>query len=110
MKQFKFKECSVVAVIFAKDVSARLYSISVNLSLFDRYVSGYFTFLLFEFRVRFYYVLWSVQIFPSVDNVRNSLEGYVAGGSLPYSSSTASKQPYLKTFLQYAFFCLILSM
>jgi Tyrosyl-DNA phosphodiesterase len=42
-----------------------------------------------------------VQIFPSVDNVRNSLEGYIAGGSLPYSSSTASKQPYLNTFLQY---------
>lgn len=38
-------------------------------------------------------------IFPTVDDVRNSLEGYPAGGSLPYSSSTAAKQPYLTNFL-----------
>jgi len=37
-------------------------------------------------------------IFPSVDNVRISYEGYPAGGSLPYSKSTAVKQPYLKNF------------
>jgi len=35
-----------------------------------------------------------------VDNVRASLEGYIAGGSLPYSVNTARKQPWLDTFLQ----------
>lgn len=38
-------------------------------------------------------------VFPSVDNVRTSLEGYVAGGSLPYSINTAHRQPWLNTFL-----------
>jgi len=40
------------------------------------------------------------QVFPSVDNVRSSLEGYVAGGSLPYSVNTARKQPWLNTYFQ----------
>lgn len=38
-------------------------------------------------------------IYPSVENVRKSLEGYPAGGSLPYSIKVAQKQPYLKSFL-----------
>lgn len=38
-------------------------------------------------------------IFPCVENVRISLEGYPAGGSLPYSSSVAKKQSYLKGYL-----------
>ncbi|XP_035693489.1 tyrosyl-DNA phosphodiesterase 1-like [Branchiostoma floridae] len=38
-------------------------------------------------------------IYPSVNNVRTSLEGYPAGGSLPYSINTARKQPYLNKFL-----------
>ncbi|GAB1609870.1 tyrosyl-DNA phosphodiesterase 1-like [Argonauta hians] len=38
-------------------------------------------------------------IFPSVENVRISLEGYPAGTCLPYSIQTASKQPYLVKFL-----------
>nr|XP_058956702.1 tyrosyl-DNA phosphodiesterase 1-like [Pocillopora verrucosa] len=37
-------------------------------------------------------------VFPTVDNVRHSLEGYPAGGSIPYSSKTALKQPYLSSF------------
>ncbi|GAB6021774.1 tyrosyl-DNA phosphodiesterase 1 [Chamberlinius hualienensis] len=37
-------------------------------------------------------------IFPSIDNVRKTLEGYPAGGSLPYSIKTAKKQPWLKDF------------
>ncbi|XP_056402112.1 tyrosyl-DNA phosphodiesterase 1 isoform X2 [Hyla sarda] len=37
-------------------------------------------------------------IYPSVDNVRTSLEGYPAGGSLPYGLQTAQKQPWLHTF------------
>lgn len=37
-------------------------------------------------------------VFPTVDDVRNSLEGYPAGGSIPYSSKTAAKQPYLTNF------------
>ncbi|XP_064482492.1 tyrosyl-DNA phosphodiesterase 1-like [Ornithodoros turicata] len=38
-------------------------------------------------------------VFPTVDNVRCSLEGYPAGASLPYSISTARKQPWLEKFL-----------
>lgn len=38
-------------------------------------------------------------VFPCVDDVRNSLEGYRAGGSLPYSDSTHQKQLYLTKFL-----------
>lgn len=37
-------------------------------------------------------------VFPSVDNVRSSLEGYIAGGSLPYSINTARRQPWLNAF------------
>ncbi|XP_069592716.1 tyrosyl-DNA phosphodiesterase 1 isoform X1 [Ranitomeya imitator] len=37
-------------------------------------------------------------IYPSVDNVRTSLEGYPAGGSLPYGIQTAQKQPWLHTY------------
>ncbi|KAL6477412.1 hypothetical protein MHYP_G00132470 [Metynnis hypsauchen] len=37
-------------------------------------------------------------IYPSVDNVRTSLEGYPAGGSLPYSIQTAQKQLWLHSF------------
>jgi len=38
-------------------------------------------------------------IFPTIDNVRCSLEGYPAGASLPYSAATALKQPWLQQFL-----------
>ncbi|XP_069117076.1 tyrosyl-DNA phosphodiesterase 1-like isoform X2 [Argopecten irradians] len=38
-------------------------------------------------------------IFPTKDDVRTSLEGYPAGGSIPYSIHVAKKQPYLHTFL-----------
>ncbi|XP_053331170.1 tyrosyl-DNA phosphodiesterase 1 [Spea bombifrons] len=37
-------------------------------------------------------------IYPSVDNVRTSLEGYPAGGSLPYGIQTAQKQPWLHSY------------
>ncbi|XP_034274198.1 tyrosyl-DNA phosphodiesterase 1 [Pantherophis guttatus] len=37
-------------------------------------------------------------IYPSVENVRQSLEGYPAGGSLPYSIQTAQKQPWLHSY------------
>uniref|UniRef100_A0A183C2V1 Tyrosyl-DNA phosphodiesterase n=1 Tax=Globodera pallida TaxID=36090 RepID=A0A183C2V1_GLOPA len=40
-------------------------------------------------------------IYPTVENVRDSLEGYAAGLSLPYSSQTHRKQPYLKQFLHH---------
>jgi tyrosyl-DNA phosphodiesterase-1 len=39
------------------------------------------------------------KIYPSVENVRLSLEGYSAGGSLPYGKETAKKQPYLNNYL-----------
>lgn len=38
-------------------------------------------------------------IYPCVEDVRNSNEGYQAGGSLPYSNSVAVKQPYLLNFM-----------
>ncbi|XP_054154077.1 tyrosyl-DNA phosphodiesterase 1-like [Oppia nitens] len=38
-------------------------------------------------------------IFPSVEDVRISIEGYSGGGSLPYSSQTHQKQTYLTSFL-----------
>ncbi|GFS72077.1 tyrosyl-DNA phosphodiesterase 1 [Nephila pilipes] len=38
-------------------------------------------------------------VFPTVENVRKSLQGYPAGASLPYSIKVAQKQPYLKEFL-----------
>ncbi|XP_068110666.1 tyrosyl-DNA phosphodiesterase 1 [Hyperolius riggenbachi] len=37
-------------------------------------------------------------IYPSVDNVRTSLEGYPAGGSLPYGIQTAQKQTWLHSY------------
>lgn len=37
-------------------------------------------------------------VFPCVEDVRNSLEGYQAGASLPYARATAAKQPWLKSF------------
>ncbi|KAI8787957.1 tyrosyl-DNA phosphodiesterase 1 [Biomphalaria glabrata] len=37
-------------------------------------------------------------IFPSLDNIRLSLEGYNGGGCVPYSIKTASKQPWLVQF------------
>ncbi|CAL8352121.1 unnamed protein product [Merluccius merluccius] len=37
-------------------------------------------------------------VYPSVDDVRKSLEGYPAGGSLPYSIQTAQKQLWLHSF------------
>ncbi|CAL8097441.1 unnamed protein product [Calicophoron daubneyi] len=38
-------------------------------------------------------------VFPCVEDVRNSLEGYLAGGCLPYTQFTADKQPWLREFL-----------
>lgn len=38
-------------------------------------------------------------VFPTVDNVRRSLEGYPAGASLPYSIKTAQKQTWLMRFM-----------
>nr|XP_020755887.1 tyrosyl-DNA phosphodiesterase 1 isoform X5 [Odocoileus virginianus texanus] len=38
------------------------------------------------------------KIYPSVENVRTSLEGYPAGGSLPYSIQTAEKQNWLHSY------------
>ncbi|KAM9466252.1 tyrosyl-DNA phosphodiesterase 1 isoform 2-T3 [Clarias gariepinus] len=37
-------------------------------------------------------------VYPSVNNVRTSLEGYPAGGSLPYSIQTAQKQIWLHSY------------
>ncbi|EEC09185.1 tyrosyl-DNA phosphodiesterase, putative [Ixodes scapularis] len=37
-------------------------------------------------------------VFPSVDDVRCSLEGYPAGASIPYSISTANKQRWLDAY------------
>ncbi|EDV29188.1 uncharacterized protein TRIADDRAFT_19546 [Trichoplax adhaerens] len=38
-------------------------------------------------------------IFPSVENVRNCLEGYKGGSCLPYNRGTANKQPWLNSLL-----------
>jgi len=38
-------------------------------------------------------------IYPTMENVRNSLEGYSAGGSLPFSVKTAMKQRYMRQYL-----------
>ncbi|VDL36836.1 unnamed protein product [Hymenolepis diminuta] len=38
-------------------------------------------------------------IYPSLKTVRESLEGYAAGGCLPYSSGVAARQPWLRFFL-----------
>ncbi|CAG0899423.1 unnamed protein product [Darwinula stevensoni] len=38
-------------------------------------------------------------IFPTVDDVRNSLDGYISGGSLPYSFKTHMKQQWFTSFL-----------
>ncbi|XP_062379558.1 tyrosyl-DNA phosphodiesterase 1 [Sardina pilchardus] len=40
-------------------------------------------------------------VYPSVDNVRTSLEGYPAGGSLPYSIQTAQRQLWLHSFFHH---------
>jgi hypothetical protein len=48
-------------------------------------------------------MIWLNKIYPTVENVRTSYEGYSAGGSLPYSKNTAAKQTYLKNFLLYVF-------
>uniref|UniRef100_A0A674MIX1 Tyrosyl-DNA phosphodiesterase 1 n=1 Tax=Takifugu rubripes TaxID=31033 RepID=A0A674MIX1_TAKRU len=37
-------------------------------------------------------------LYPSIEDVRTSLEGYPAGGSLPYSIQTAQKQLWLHSF------------
>ncbi|XP_005992768.1 tyrosyl-DNA phosphodiesterase 1 [Latimeria chalumnae] len=37
-------------------------------------------------------------VYPTVENVRTSLEGYPAGGSLPYGLQTAQKQIWLHSF------------
>lgn len=37
-------------------------------------------------------------IFPSEDDVMDSLEGEAAGGSIPYSKATEERQPYLRKF------------
>ncbi|XP_072721575.1 tyrosyl-DNA phosphodiesterase 1 isoform X2 [Ciconia boyciana] len=37
-------------------------------------------------------------VYPTVNNVRQSLEGYPAGGSLPYSIQTAQKQLWLHSY------------
>uniref|UniRef100_A0A671L9N3 Tyrosyl-DNA phosphodiesterase 1 n=1 Tax=Sinocyclocheilus anshuiensis TaxID=1608454 RepID=A0A671L9N3_9TELE len=39
-----------------------------------------------------------LHVYPSVENVRTSLEGYPAGGSLPYSIQTAQKQLWLHSY------------
>ncbi|XP_078263049.1 tyrosyl-DNA phosphodiesterase 1 [Rhinoraja longicauda] len=38
-------------------------------------------------------------VYPTVENVRTSLEGYPGGGSLPYAIDTARKQPWLPSFM-----------
>ncbi|CAH8663830.1 unnamed protein product [Heterobilharzia americana] len=38
-------------------------------------------------------------IYPCVEDVRNSLQGYFAGGCLPYTKAVAVKQPWLHQFL-----------
>ncbi|KJH42428.1 Kae1-associated kinase Bud32 [Dictyocaulus viviparus] len=38
-------------------------------------------------------------IYPCVEDVRNSLEGYSAGDSLPYQQSTAKRQPWLREIM-----------
>eukprot|EP00794_Sanderia_malayensis_P003741 gene3741-4263_t len=40
-------------------------------------------------------------IFPTVENVRTSLEGYKAGGSLPYSENNAKRQLYLLNYFHH---------
>ena len=37
-------------------------------------------------------------VFPSVENVRTSLEGYPAGASIPYSSANKAKQPWFNEY------------
>merc|ERR1712168_393427 len=38
-------------------------------------------------------------VFPTVEDVANSLEGYQAGASIPYARATASKQPWMKSLM-----------
>ena len=61
-------------------------------------------------------LLLALQVFPTVENVKNSLEGYkgkalghrnvvcimcdlIAGGSIPYSTQNAHKQAYLTNYM-----------
>lgn len=48
-----------------------------------------------------------LQIFPTVEDVRTSLDGYISGGSLPYQSRTNEGQPWLKNYLQSVFIQLL---
>ena len=41
------------------------------------------------------------QVFPSVENMRNSLEGYMAGQSFPFTYQTYNSQTYIKQYMQY---------
>ncbi|KAM3186061.1 hypothetical protein ACTXT7_005111 [Hymenolepis weldensis] len=41
----------------------------------------------------------SIKMYPSLKTVRESFEGYAAGGCLPYSSGVAARQPWLRFFL-----------
>uniref|UniRef100_A0A8C9UAH4 Tyrosyl-DNA phosphodiesterase 1 n=1 Tax=Scleropages formosus TaxID=113540 RepID=A0A8C9UAH4_SCLFO len=45
--------------------------------------------------------IFFTQVYPSVENVRTSLEGYPAGGSLPYSIQTAQRQLWLHSYFHY---------
>ena len=36
-------------------------------------------------------------VYPTVENVRDSIEGYAAGGSLPYQKNTAQKQAWMQS-------------
>ncbi|WKY04967.1 hypothetical protein Q1695_005738 [Nippostrongylus brasiliensis] len=38
-------------------------------------------------------------VYPCVEDVRHSLEGYSAGDSLPYQESTAKRQPWLREYM-----------
>ncbi|KAL5253522.1 hypothetical protein ACHWQZ_G013351 [Mnemiopsis leidyi] len=38
-------------------------------------------------------------VFPTVDMIRNSLEGYCGGGSVPYQLKTHSRQPWLRAHM-----------
>lgn len=43
------------------------------------------------------------QVFPAMEDVRHSLEGYAAGGSIPYAEATDAKQLWLRSFMQYEY-------
>ena len=50
------------------------------------------------------FVVGFIKIFPTKDDVRQSLEGYPAGASLPYSIHVAKKQTYLHSYFQYVLY------